>query len=402
MLMSKATAGEVIGASAAAERLPILAAQTSALYAALYLHYGFFLLIPLWLSHEGATPSEIGALMAIPLVLRLLTVAPFANWAGKHGHVRAGIAVTALAAAALVALLSQADTAAQRFAIVVVFSIVWDQTPVLVDAYASMAVRAQSLDFGRLRVWGSIGVVVSTAAAGWTVSRTGIGSVPLLIAALLLLTPAVALFLPSDRRLAKQDATARGGWRDLLRDRALIGAMVAASCIMGSHGVVNSFGAIQWAGDGISTTQIGFLNATAIASEIVVFATGGALLGGRDPRILILLAAVAATIRWAIMAAHPSLPVLYLAQAMQGLSSTGPLLAPMMMIARRVPAQLAASAQGLNAVLIGAVLAVVTATSGFIWSSGPGRAYASMIAVVLIALPLLIGRGKPTARPIEA
>lgn len=371
-----------------------LAVRTSALYAALYLHYGFFLLIPLWLSHEGAAPSEIGTLMAIPLLLRLLTVAPFAAWAGRHRRVRSGIAVTALAAAGLVALLSQADTAAQRFGIVVVFSIVWDQIPVLVDAYASMAVRARSLDFGRLRVWGSIGVVVSTVAAGWTVERTGIGAVPLLIAALLLLTPAVTLILPGDRMLAVQEPDACGGWRDLFADRALIGAMMAASFIMGSHGVVNSFGAIQWAANGVPTTQIGFLNATAIASEIIAFTIGGALLGRRDPRILILLAAGAAALRWAIMATNPALPVLYLAQCLQGLSSTGPLLAPMMMIARRVPAPLAASAQGLNAVFIGAVLAAVTATSGFIWSAGPGRAYAAMILVCLLGLPLLIGRGR--------
>ncbi|MEH3098980.1 MFS transporter [Sphingomonas adhaesiva] len=374
-----------------------LAVRTSALYAALYLHYGFFLLIPLWLSHEGATPSEIGTLMAIPLLLRLLTVAPFAAWAGRHGRVRTGIAATALAAAGLVALLSQADTAAERFAIVVVFSIVWDQIPVLVDAYASMAVRARSLDFGRLRVWGSIGVVVSTAAAGWTVGRTGIGAVPLLIAGFLLLTPAVTLLLPGDRMLAANEAAVRGGWRDLFADRALIGAMVAASFIMGSHGVVNSFGAIQWAANGVSTTQIGFLNAAAIASEILAFTLGGALLGKRDPRILILLAAAAAALRWSIMATDPALPVLYLAQCLQGLSSTGPLLAPMMLIARRVPAHLAASAQGLNAVFIGAVLAAVTASSGFIWSGGPGRAYAAMIVVCLLGLPLLIARGRRIA-----
>jgi MFS transporter, PPP family, 3-phenylpropionic acid transporter len=396
MLMAGAMQADELDGGAGV-RPPRLALKTSALYAALYLHYGFFLLIPLYLSSKGAAPAEIGLLMAIPLILRLVTVAPIANWAGKHRHVRSGIAISAGAAAILVALLSQADSAAQRFAIVVVFSVVWDQIPVLVDAYASMAVRAAGLDFGRLRVWGSIGVVVSTAAAGWTVTQTGIGSVPILIAALLLLTPAVAMILPGDRRLAANEADARGSWRDLFGDRTLIGAMIAASCIMGSHGVVNSFGAIQWAAGGISTTQIGFLNSVAIASEIVVFTFGGALLGGRDPRILILFAAVAAAIRWAIMATDPSLPVLYVAQGLQGLSATGPLLAPMMMIARRVPAHLAASAQGLNAVFIGAILAGVTALSGLIWSAGPGTAYAVMIGVSLLALPLLINRSRPVA-----
>ena len=53
----------------------------SGLYLALYLHYGFFAFIPLWLKTMGASPEEIGILLAIPLVLRILTVAPFSAWA---------------------------------------------------------------------------------------------------------------------------------------------------------------------------------------------------------------------------------------------------------------------------------------------------------------------------------
>ena len=66
----------------------------SSLYLALYLHYGFFAFIPLWLKAMGAAPGEIGVLMAIPLGLRLLTVAPLLGlgrsaWARArcdHGH----------------------------------------------------------------------------------------------------------------------------------------------------------------------------------------------------------------------------------------------------------------------------------------------------------------------------
>eukprot|EP01034_Spumella_vulgaris_P046167 gene46167-biopygen39302 len=42
--------------------------------------------------------------------------------------------------------------------------------------------------------------------------------------------------------------------------------MVAASLIMGSHGVLTSFGAIQWEAQGISTTVIGLLQALAVAA----------------------------------------------------------------------------------------------------------------------------------------
>src|SRR5690349_17173614 len=122
----------------------------SGLYLALYLHYGFFAFIPLWLKNIGAAPREIGILMAIPLVMRLLTVAPCLAWTGRHSRVRDAIVVTALGSAAIIALLLGEPGYAGRIATVLVFSIVWDQLPVLTDAYAVMTVRSRGLDFGRM------------------------------------------------------------------------------------------------------------------------------------------------------------------------------------------------------------------------------------------------------------
>jgi PPP family 3-phenylpropionic acid transporter len=370
--------------------LPRLALRTSVLYASLYIHYGFFALLPLWLSSRGATPGEIGTLVAIPMILRLVTVAPFSAWAGRRQRVRGAITATSLLAALLVCGLMSAGRPVERFAVVIVFAITWDQIPVLVDAYAGMAVRRQSLDFGRIRVWASIAVVVSNVFAGWLIGWTGIGLLPLLIAGLLLVPALASRILPPDSLLIQHQEHATGSWRDLFADRALIGAMVAGSFVMGSHGVLTSFGAIQWAADGISTGQIGVLNAIMVAAEIITFTLAGKLLGNRDPRLLILIAAIVASIRWAIMMTHPTMPVLVFAQLLQGFTSAGPLLAPLLLIARRVPNHLAASAQGLNAVLLGAVLAGVTAASGLFWAKGPSLAYGGMVIIALAAVPFLL------------
>lgn len=369
------------GKSAAA-----LARGVSGLYFSLYLHYGFFTLLPLWLRATGATPGEIGLLMAIPLITRLLTVAPFAAWVGRRGMVRNAILVTSLASAALVALLMGEPAYAGRVALVIVFSLVWDQLPVLADSYAVMAVRSRSLDFGRMRVWGSIAVVVSNLAAGWSVDQFGIKALPILIATLLLLPAAVAPFLPRDRDLGGNTPAEDTRWRDVIADRPLVRAMMAVSIIMGSHGVVMSFGAIQWEARGISTSTIGVLQAIAVSSEIVAFAVGSKLLGKRSPSILICIAAGAALLRWLIMALDPGLPVLIGAQLLHGISATGSILGIMMLIAARVPMPLSAAAQGLNAVLLGLVLALVTAGSGLLWAYGTGPAYLTMAALAAIGL----------------
>ena len=360
----------------------------SGLYLALYLHYGFFAFIPLWLKKMGAEPGEIGILMAIPLILRLLTVAPFSAWAGKRGRVRDAIVVSALLSAALIALLLGQPGHAGRIAVVLAFSIMWDQLPVLTDAYAVMAVRSHGLDFGRMRVWGSIAVVVSNIVGGWAFGLFGIEALPLLCALLLLLPAGVARLLPPDRGLAAVEEGPRGSWRDVIADRKLMRAMAAASLIIGSHGVLSSFGAIQWAAHGISTSSIGVLQALAVSAEILAFWFGAKLLGRRDPSLLLCIAAAAAVLRWIIMASDPGFAVLLGAQLLQGITATGAILGIMLVIAARVPLQTSAAAQGLNAVLFGVVLAVSTAGSGLLWSYGISFAYLAM--AVLAALGVVL------------
>lgn len=369
-----------------------LGARVSGLYGGLYVHYGFYAFLPVWLGATGSRPAEIGLLMAVPLILRLLTVAPFAAWCGRHGHVRDGVAATAIAAAILVLTLLVAPGHVGRVISVVIFATVWDQIPVLTDAYAVMVVRSHGLDFGRMRVWGSIAVVASNAAAGWLLGLTGIATLPIMIAVLLIVPALLIPILPRDRLLMREAPERGGGWRELFADRQLMAGLFAASLIMGSHGLINSFGAIQWTASGIPTRTIGLLNALAVASEIIAFVFGAKLLGGRDPRIMIVVASISAALRWAIMATAPGIIGLCVGQLLQGFSATGAILAPMLLIAARVPNRLSSSAQGLNAVLLGALLAVVTAGSGMIWQLGASVAYGLMLVIALLALPFLTVR----------
>jgi MFS transporter, PPP family, 3-phenylpropionic acid transporter len=359
----------------------------SGLYLALYLHYGYFTFIPLWLKTMGAPAAEIGVLLAIPLVLRLLTVAPFTAWAGRRGRVRDAITVTALLSGALILLLLLHPDHIGRIAIVLVFSMMWDQIPVLTDAYAVMAVRSHGVDFGRVRVWGSIAVVISTASAGWVLGMTGIAILPALIAALLLLPVFTAPLLPPDRTMSATESGPAGKWRDVIGDGELMRALVASALIMGSHGVVMSFGAIQWAAKGISTGMIGTLQAVAVSVEIIAFVIGAKLLGKRDPIWLICIASAVAVFRWGIMALNPGLFVLFAVQMLHGITSTGAILGTMLVIAHRVPIQLSATAQGVNAVLQGIALALVTAGSGLLWNYGVASAYGGM--AVLAALGVI-------------
>jgi PPP family 3-phenylpropionic acid transporter len=358
------------------------------LYFAVYLHYGYFAFMPLWLKTTGVSPGEIGILLSIPLILRLLTVAPFSAWAGHHGRVRDAVMVTALLSAALILLLLGKPDHAARIAIVIAFSMVWDQLPVLADAYAGMAVRSHRVDFGKVRVWGSIAVVGSTASAGWVIGAIGLQALPILVAVLLLLPVIAVPFLPSDRLMAAAETAPAGQWRDLIRDRHLMRALLAAALVVGSHGMLTNFAVIQWSEQGLSTGMIGTLQAVAISVEIAGFLFGSTLLGSRDPALLIAIAAPVAVVRWIIMAMSPSLPVLFAVQLLNGITSTGAILGAMLVVAQRVPVQFSATAQAINAVLLGVILAIITFGSGLLWAHGAAAAYGAMALLAAVGTVL--------------
>jgi PPP family 3-phenylpropionic acid transporter len=123
-----------------------------------------------------------------------------------------------------------------------------------------------------------------------------------------------------------------------------------------------------------------------VSAEILAFWFGAKLLGRRDPNLLLCLAAAAAALRWVVMAANPGVAILFATQLLQGITATGAILGMMLVIAARVPVQSSAAAQGLNAVLLGVVLAVVTAGSGLLWSYGLTFAYSAMAVLAALAI----------------
>ncbi len=377
--------------------------QVSGLYAALYSHYGLLTFLPLWLASRQVPATQIGALMAIPLFLRLVAVAPVVSRAGRRGRLRDALTLFAVLSALGAGSFGGLYDHTVLLVVFVLFSLGWDQLPVLADAYAVLAARARGLDFGRLRVWGSFGVIAGSAVGGAVFDQIGIQALPFLSAGLLLLLALVSRLTPSDRHLAGQHELDAGGtWKAVLADRPLVAAMISLSLIAGSHGILTSFGAIQWSGKGWSTTTTGLLVALAVLSEIVVLWFGERALRGRDPRGLIFVGGLASVARWGCMAFDPNLAVVICLQALNAVTAIAPIFGMMLLIARRTPMHLMGAAQGLNAVVLGLGLSFTTVASGFLWQQGLVVAYGAMAIMAALALPLLlVGSARAATRADE-
>lgn len=374
--------------------------RVACLYFAAYLHLGVIgPFLPLWFAYRGLPATTIGLLIALPLLLRLPT-APFISSAGRKGRVRSAIGASAGLAALLMLAMGVGRGTETLLVLFVLFNLAWISLPPLIDTYALMGAKGAGYDFGRVRFWGSFAFLIANATSGFALDRFGLGAMPFVSAALLALPILLLSWLPSDRAWIRGEEIRHGDWRVVLADRSIMLAIAAVALIHGSHALLLAYSSIGWARQGMSPTTIGVLWAIGLASEMLVLWFGNRMLGRRDPSALLIVAGCAAALRWAAMAASPSLPWLCLLQLLQGLSAMAAILGVYLLIARRLPNHLVGAAQAAAATTVGIVQAAVLSASGPLWNLGAGSAYATMtgIAVLGIICSLTINVGSGRAR----
>lgn len=368
-----------------------LSSRISLMYATIYLHYGAFgLFIPLWFSHRGLTSEQIGTLMALPAALRIFFVAPVTGLADRLRRIREVLLVCVIIAMALMSGMSLAHSYWELMVFFTIFSLVWDPLPILADSYAVLSVRTQGLDFGRMRLWGSLGFVAANVAAGALIGRYSPDVIPWFTAALLAAPIAPILLMPPDRTLGSPQKAERKEWRKVLSDGAVMGAMFATALVGASHVQLTVFGTIQFTAMGFSAPTISIFIALSIVSEIAVLFVAQRLLGKRSPLWLVVVGGVVAILRWVAMTMNPGLYQLAAWSLTSGISGMGAISGLMLFIAQRIEGRLISTAQGINAVVLGVLAALATLASGYAWHAMGANSYylAALVAAAGTALTL--------------
>ena len=376
-----------------------LSLKTSTLYAAVYLHFGVFsVFMPVWLKHQGLPAAQIGLLASTPLLLRILFVAPVSALADRLRRIREVLFACLVLTAALIGSLTFVHGFVPIAIFFVVLSMAWDPIPILTDSYAVAAVRVRGLDFGRMRVWGSLAHILANLAGAAIIDRAGIGLVPAITAILLLVPLGVIPFLPRDRNFGDPVPAAKGEWTSLLKDRPMMIVLFATSLMLGSQGLFGAFAAIQWTAKGFPSVMIAGLNGVGIAAEIAILWVCQRMLGARSPLMLILVMGGLTVVRWLLMVLDPGPMLLVPIQMLQG-CGMGVVAGLMLFIAQRAPAHLMATAQGLYAVIVGVIAALIVAASGFLWQAFGARASLAMALVTLVGLAMVARQWVREDRP---
>jgi PPP family 3-phenylpropionic acid transporter len=251
----------------------------------------------------------------------------------------------------------------------------------LSDAYALNGLGARGRAYGPVRLWGSVAFIVANVGAGTLLGIIDPVHLIWLIVTALVCTTLAAISLDSlDVSLAPADQP-QASPRQLWSNPAFLAVAAAASLTQGSHALYYGFSTMEWRAAGIGGTTIGVLWAIGVLAEIVLFAFSARLTIG--PAVLLMIGGAGAILRWGAMALDPPIAVLLPLQLLHAASFGAAHLGAMGFLARAVPKELAATAQGLVATVSGIVMASATGLSGLLYAASGGLAYLAMAAMGL-------------------
>ncbi len=275
-------------------------------------------LVPYWglyLKSLGFGPADIGNLMALLMVSRI--VAPNV-WAWIADHREGRMRVVRFAA-----FLSVATYAGVFFgtgfwwlaAVMLVFSFFWNASLPLLEVFVMNQTANRPGAYAHVRLWGSIGFIVSVLALGVVVDAQGPWWVLPSIVLLMLGIWGFALALP-ESEMRGHAAHPEPLLRVLTRPEVLA-FLIACLLMQVSHGPYYTFYTIYLESHGYSKTAIGTLWAFAVLCEIGVFLVMPRLLRNFDVASVLMASFAAAALRWLLIGYFPqSLALLVLAQVL--------------------------------------------------------------------------------------
>ena len=295
----------------------------------------FFPWYPPLLAERGFGPALIGTALATGSIARMVFT-PFWGYLADRWHARREImaSCTLLAAVCLAGTaLAQSVTATLAWIFLYGFFVV----PIfpLAEAATFALLGERRERYGRVRLWGSLGFIVTSQGLGLLVRPLGLGVVPWIAAGFMAAAGAVALALPG-RETSRAEAAPRegldpaaaeaaadhslGALRAALPWRTLLVVFVAAALGQAAHGPYYDFFTLQMDARGVAPWTIGSLWTLGVAAEIALMAAGHRVLSRLGLAAALRWSLALGAARWALFALAPPLPLVVAGQLLHAAS----------------------------------------------------------------------------------
>lgn len=357
--------------------------KTSLLYFFFFMALGgFFPFITLYYEQIGLTGVQIGVLSALPLIVASSTSlfwGVLADALRLHHRI---LSISLLLSACTVYLISTTSRYELLIPIVLVYSFFATPIVPLLDTAALDTIETNRATFGGLRVWGTVGWILSTWIVGVLIDRFDILWLFYSYIALLGVTFLISLFQPTRTQIPRP--ALRQGLRQLLTRRKFIFFLVSVFLLAITVGTVDYFFSLYMDGLGANKGTIGLAWSISATTEIPVMLYSGTLMVMIGVNGLLNIAFVTYALRWLLFSFIQvpgwALPV----QLLQGLSYSTFLVASVTYINDRTPKSLRTTGQSLLATVSFGLGPIVGAIAG-------GYFYDTVGMTVLFRIITIVG-----------
>lgn len=358
-------------------------------YFTYFFSYGIYLPFwSVWLKGEGIPPETIGILLGAGLVARFLGSLLIAPRVKDPSYLITALRLLALLSLAFAVGFCFGNGWAWLMLVIAGFNLFFSPLVPLTDALAATWQRQITLDYGRVRLWGSLAFVIGSALTGKLVSVWGHNAILISLLVSILAMLAGMLLKPSVMPQGEARAQNEPGrsWRELLREGPVWRFLLCVTLLQGAHAGYYSFASIYWEEAGYSAATIGYLWSLGVVAEVIIFASSNFLFRRWNARNLLLLSAVCGMLRWGLMATTTDIGWLLLVQVLHCGTFTVCHLAAMRFIAARQGAEVIRLQAVYSALAMGGGIAVMTVVAGFLFEHYQGGVFWVMVAVVVPAL----------------
>jgi PPP family 3-phenylpropionic acid transporter len=305
--------------------MPVPYLRLSAFYFFYFATLGGFL--PYWslyLEHIKFNALEIGELSALMVATKI--IAPnLLGWVADHtGKSLRVVRITSFFAALIFTGFLFKDSYFWVAMVTVGFSFFWNAALPQFEATTLFHLKKQADRYSQIRLWGSIGFIVSVLAIGRAIEIVTIDYLPELIIGLLSFIWLTSLITPEAYAL-KQERDAVGIFH-IIKKPEIIAFFVVYMLLQLAHGPYYVFYSIYLNQFNYTSTIIGFLWALGVSAEVLLFVFMKKILAWVSLRSILLVSIFLSICRWLIIAFYvESLPLMIFAQLLQSRQRSGAL-----------------------------------------------------------------------------
>ncbi|OYW78616.1 MAG: hypothetical protein B7Z26_09495, partial [Asticcacaulis sp. 32-58-5] len=359
-------------------------ARQALFYTFVYIGTGASLpFMPVWFQAQGLSGSEIGLILAVPLLLRAASGPIIGVWADNFRLYRTPMIWLALAGAVFYALMAASpalgDYKFHGFLVLwtVGYTLTTSVSP-LIDAMTFQLAAREGFAYTFPRAIGSAVFVATNILLGFlmTLLSSDIILVWVVLAGLGISAAAALILQPKSKDDLVEAGKTDDGPREsgvarlkaLLANPTLVWVVVAMGCFQASHSFYYGFSTIIWRDMGYSGTICGYLWAVGVVAEVAYMWFTLNWRRKVGPWRMLILAGILSVIRWGITALSPPLTVLWFVQALHAFSFAAIYLAGLELVQTLSPRRLGSLAQSLNAAFTtGVMMGLGTLASGAVY-----------------------------------